>query len=41
MHVDGWPVVESPLVDGNRVQLGDAVLLFQQDLPRDEGGEFG
>lgn len=44
VHVDGWPVVESPLVDGNRVQLGDAVLLFQQDLPRDEGregGEFG
>ena len=44
MRVDGWPVLESPLVDGNRVQLGDAVLLFQQDLPRDEGregGEFG
>lgn len=44
VHVDGWPVVESPLVDGNRVQLGDAELLFQQDLPRDEGregGEFG
>lgn len=44
VRVDGRPVVESPLVDGNRVQLGDAVLLFQQDLePAEgrEGGEFG
>gem|GEM_PF-2332959 len=44
IRVDGWPVLESPLVDSNRVQLGDAVLLFQQDLPRAEGregGEFG
>ena len=44
IRVDGWTVLESPLVDSNRVQLGDAVLLFQQDLPRAEGregGEFG
>lgn len=36
IRVDGRPVVESPLVDGNRLQLGDAVLLFQQDPPDDE-----
>ena len=44
LRVDGRPVVEAPLVDGNRVQLGDAVLLFQQDLEPTqgrEGGEFG
>ena len=41
VQVDGRPVVELPLVDGNRVQLGDAVLLFQQDRPRDVGRGLG
>lgn len=45
VRVDGVPVVEAELHDGNRIQLGDVLLVFKSDLEAGssgrEGGEFG
>jgi pSer/pThr/pTyr-binding forkhead associated (FHA) protein len=39
--VDGVPAVAVDLVDGNRIQLGDATLVFHRDDHEDEGGREG
>lgn len=43
--VDGRPVHEAQLSDGNRVELGEVVLVFKSDLalgaPGRQGGELG
>ncbi len=39
--VDGVPVSEVELHDGNRVTLGDAVLIFRVDPVQDDGGRQG
>jgi len=39
--VDGIPVVQSELHDGNRLQLGDVQLIYRTDPERDDGGRQG
>jgi len=39
--VDGVPSVTADLVDGNRIELGGATLLFHRDDPDDDGGREG
>jgi hypothetical protein len=39
--VDGVPAVAVDLVDGNRIQLGDATLVFHRDDDQDDGGREG
>ena len=41
VSVDGVPISELELHDGNRVQLGDAVLVFRVDPVQDDGGRQG
>ena len=41
VSVDGVPVSEVELHDGNRLQLGDAVLVFRVDPVGDDGGRQG
>lgn len=41
VSVDGIPVSEVLLNDGNRLQLGDAVLVFRTDPQVDDGGRQG
>lgn len=41
VSVDGIPVSEVELHDGNRLQLGDAVLVFRTDPRVDDGGRQG
>lgn len=45
VQVDGRPVYEAQLSDGNRVELGEVVLVFKSDLalgaPGRQGGELG
>jgi Inner membrane component of T3SS, cytoplasmic domain/Protein of unknown function (DUF3662) len=39
--VDGVPVAKARLVDGNRLQLGDATLVYRRDNLADDGGRQG
>ncbi len=39
--VDGVPVVSAQLHDGNRLDLGEARLVFHADPARDDGGRQG
>lgn len=39
--VDGAPSAAVDLVDGNRIELGGATLLFHRDDPADDGGRQG
>lgn len=45
VKVDGVPVAEADLTDGNRLELGEVVLVFKSDLalgaPGRQGGELG
>jgi len=41
LSVDGVPVREAELHDGNRLQLGDAVLVYRVDPAADDGGRQG
>ncbi len=41
VKVDGIPVAEVELHDGNRVQLGDVQLVYRVDPERDGGGRHG
>ena len=41
LHVDGIPVAEAELHDGNRLQLGDVQLVYRTDPVRDGGGRSG
>lgn len=41
LSVDGVPCREVELHDGNRLQLGDAVLVFRVDPTQDDGGRQG
>jgi hypothetical protein len=39
--VDGIPAVAVDLVDGNRIELGDTILIFHREDTDDEGGREG
>lgn len=39
--VDGVPTVETELVDGNRLELGEAVLVYHRGAVEDDGGRQG
>ena len=39
--VDGVPVAQAELHDGNRLQLGDVQLVYRVDPERDDGGRHG
>lgn len=41
VHVDGIPVAEAELHDGNRLQLGDVQLVYRTDPEHDDGGRQG
>lgn len=41
LSVDGIPVAEAELHDGNRLQLGDVKLVYRVDPEHDDGGRHG
>ena len=41
LRVDGIPVAEAELHDGNRLQLGDVQLVYRTDPRNDDGGRSG
>jgi hypothetical protein len=41
VKVDGIPMAEAELHDGNRLRLGDVDLIYRTDPRRDDGGRHG